>query len=119
MSARTTLFSSTISSLTHWVQKPSTKLISTFTIYSFVPLGLAAYTVSLPTNLSATLLVAYKTWESRQRLWGHFVAAPARAQVQKLLALLIESGAAYCASALWESSWCSKSARTPGVHPSR
>ncbi|PIL29565.1 hypothetical protein GSI_08201 [Ganoderma sinense ZZ0214-1] len=84
--------------------------VAPLTIYSFVPLGtspghaglplgIAACALSLATNLLATLLVAYKAWESRRRLWGHFVVGGTRAQVQQLLALLVESGAVYCA--LW------------------
>ncbi|KAI1791468.1 hypothetical protein LXA43DRAFT_430451 [Ganoderma leucocontextum] len=47
------------------------------------------------TNLLATLLVGYKAWESRRRLRGYLVAGGS--QVEKLFALLIESGAVYCA----------------------
>ncbi|KAI1786143.1 hypothetical protein LXA43DRAFT_1034827 [Ganoderma leucocontextum] len=79
-----------------------------FNFYSFVPLGtsfeglpigIAACVLSLGTNLLATLLVGCKAWESRRRLRG-YLAAQRRgsgSQVQKLLALLIESGAVYCA----------------------
>ncbi|KAM5535321.1 hypothetical protein V8D89_011006 [Ganoderma adspersum] len=81
--------------------------LAPLTIYSFVPLGtsaaglplgLAACALSLATNALATLLVACKAWESRRRLWGYLLAGgPGRAQVQKLFALLVESGALYCA----------------------
>ena len=51
----------------------------------------------LYTYPNAGRLVCYCS-EARRRLWGYLVAGGAgSAQVQKLLALLVESGALYCA----------------------
>ncbi|PIL28079.1 hypothetical protein GSI_09832 [Ganoderma sinense ZZ0214-1] len=47
----------------------------------------------------ATLLVATKAWQSRRRFKGYLVAKVGGSQVEKLLTLLIESGAIY--SAIW------------------
>ncbi|KAI1795718.1 hypothetical protein LXA43DRAFT_1080150 [Ganoderma leucocontextum] len=69
------------------------------TLFEGLPLGIAACVLSLSTNLLATLLVAYKAWESRRRLGGYLVAKIGGSQVEKLLALLVESGAMY--SAIW------------------
>ena len=79
-------------------------------MYEGLPVGLATCVLSLSTNLLATVLVGYKAWyvsdssiivatltevlrESRRRLKGYLVAG---SQVEKLLALLLESGAIYC-----------------------
>ena len=88
-------------------------------LFEGLSLGIAACALSLGTNLFTTLLVAYKAWyvpyivagnavsdngilrESRRRLQGYFVAKVGGSQVEKLLALLIESGAIY--SAIWVS----------------
>ncbi|PIL28972.1 hypothetical protein GSI_09019 [Ganoderma sinense ZZ0214-1] len=68
-------------------------------MYEGFPAGIAACVLSLTTNLVATILIGVKAWESRKRLRGYLVAGPRAAQVEKLFALLIESGALY--SALW------------------
>ncbi|KAM5545963.1 hypothetical protein V8D89_000089 [Ganoderma adspersum] len=67
-------------------------------MYQGFPVGITASILSLTTNLLATLLVAYKAWESRTCLRGYLVAGPRTAQVKKLF-VLIESGAIY--SAFW------------------
>nr|VWO96162.1 Ketoreductase CTB6 (EC (Cercosporin toxin biosynthesis cluster protein 6) [Ganoderma boninense] len=58
--------------------------------------GSLAYAFSLATNLLATLLVAYKAWRSRRRLGRYLVAKVGGSQVEKLMALLVESGLIYC-----------------------
>ncbi|PIL28049.1 hypothetical protein GSI_09801 [Ganoderma sinense ZZ0214-1] len=57
--------------------------------------GSAAYALSLATNLLATLLVACKAWQSRRRLGAYLAAKIGGSQVEKLLALLVESGVVY------------------------
>ncbi|PIL32081.1 hypothetical protein GSI_06786 [Ganoderma sinense ZZ0214-1] len=57
--------------------------------------GSAAYALSLATNLFATLLVAYKAWRSRRRLGQYLMAKVGGSQVEKLMALLVESGIIY------------------------
>ncbi|PIL28062.1 hypothetical protein GSI_09814 [Ganoderma sinense ZZ0214-1] len=59
--------------------------------------GIATCVLSLTTNLVATLLIAYKAWKARRRLQGYFVAKAGGSQAEKLFAILIESGAVYCA----------------------
>ena len=87
-------------------------------MYLGVPVGLSVCVLSLSTNLFATLFVGYKAWysfmqtehdsprmlttslrrEQRRHLKGFLISG---SQVEKLLILLMESGAAYCA--LWVS----------------
>ena len=87
-------------------------------MYQGIPIGIATSVLSLSTNILATLLVGYKAWyvvmqaeynfsellitilsrQWRRHLKGYIVSG---SRVEKLLALLIESGAAYCA--LWVS----------------
>ena len=92
--------------------------------YTGFPAGIAAAVLSLATNFLATFLVGCKAWcvvtpflpkycarktdtphllvrESRKRLHGYFVGGSVASQVEKLFALLVESGAIYCA--LWAS----------------
>ena len=83
-------------------------------MYQGVPVGISTCVLSLSTNLVATLLVGYKAWygvmhaerdvtgvlittlcrQWRRNFKGYLVSG---SQVEKLLVLLIESGAAYCA----------------------
>ncbi|KAM5536418.1 hypothetical protein V8D89_009854 [Ganoderma adspersum] len=69
------------------------------TLFEGIPIGIAVCVLSLITNLLGTLLVAYKAWQSRTRLKRYFGMGSRTSQVQKLLSLLVESGALYCA--LW------------------
>lgn len=120
---------------THWrTCQPSTRSNSSHnttpgvlgTLLTGVPIGIATCALSLGTNVLATLLVAYKAWcvlkvtvtssfrlkvpvrrQSRRRLRHYFCMGSRTSQVQKLLSLLIESGAVY--SALWVSVSCATS----------
>ena len=96
----------------------NSSLVGIGSMYQGIPIGISVCVLSLTTNLLATLLVGYKAWYSvmqanhgltgtlttifhrqwRRHLKGYLVSG---SQVEKLLALLIESGAAYCA--LWVS----------------
>ena len=87
-------------------------------MYQGVPIGISVCVLSFSTNLLATLFVGYKAWyvimqaehdltrmlktifhrQWRRHLKGYLVSS---SQVEKLLILLMESGAAYCA--LWVS----------------
>ncbi|PIL28066.1 hypothetical protein GSI_09819 [Ganoderma sinense ZZ0214-1] len=67
------------------------------TVFEGVAIGLAACVLSLSTNALATLLVACKAWQLRRRLRRYLGMGSRISQVQKLLSLLIESGAVYCA----------------------
>ncbi|KAM5536749.1 hypothetical protein V8D89_009588 [Ganoderma adspersum] len=73
--------------------------VGTGSMYSGVSSGVAASVLSFSTNLCATVLVGYKAWEARRRLREYIVAGPMASQMEKVFALLVESGAAYCA--LW------------------
>ncbi|KAM5535325.1 hypothetical protein V8D89_011010, partial [Ganoderma adspersum] len=66
-------------------------------LFEGVPIGVATCVLSLSTNMLATLLVAYKSWQSRWRLKGYLFTNIGGSQVEKFLALLTESGAIYCA----------------------
>ncbi|KAI0744346.1 hypothetical protein C8Q80DRAFT_1107552, partial [Daedaleopsis nitida] len=58
--------------------------------------GLAAGTVSLFTNLTATGLIAYKAWYYRRFLKRNLFMGSARTRLERNLTLFIESGLAYC-----------------------
>ncbi|KAI1791474.1 hypothetical protein LXA43DRAFT_889216 [Ganoderma leucocontextum] len=73
--------------------------VGTGSMYGGFSYGVAASALSFSTNLCATVLVGYKAWEARRRLRQYIVAGPVASQVEKVFALLLESGAAYCA--LW------------------
>ena len=85
-------------------------------MYAGVSSGVAASVLSFCTNLCATVLVGYKAWcvtswmssmpclrltglsrEARMRLRQYIVAGPVASQMEKVFALLVESGAVYCA----------------------
>ncbi|PIL28060.1 hypothetical protein GSI_09812 [Ganoderma sinense ZZ0214-1] len=80
----------------HWSQ-PLANIPIPGAMYKGFSAGIAACVLSLSTNLLATLLVGWKAWESRTRLRGYFVGGSITSQIEKLFALLIESGAIYCA----------------------
>ncbi|KAM5536435.1 hypothetical protein V8D89_009871 [Ganoderma adspersum] len=67
------------------------------TMFEGLPIGVAACGLSLSTNVLATSLIGYKAWQMRRRLRGYLVANFGGSQVEKLFAVLIESGAVYCA----------------------
>ncbi|KAI0706674.1 hypothetical protein C8Q76DRAFT_629595, partial [Earliella scabrosa] len=58
--------------------------------------GLAASVLSLVTNTAATTLIAYKAWSHRQLVRSHLRVGNKRTRVEKVLALLVESGICYC-----------------------
>ncbi|KAM5536425.1 hypothetical protein V8D89_009861, partial [Ganoderma adspersum] len=68
-------------------------------LFEGIPIGIAACVLSLSTNILATCLVSCKVWYSRRRLKGYFMAKIGGSPVEKLLTLLVESGAIY--SAIW------------------
>ncbi|RDX47373.1 hypothetical protein OH76DRAFT_1354415, partial [Lentinus brumalis] len=55
---------------------------------------------SLLTNIIATTLIAYRAWQHRRTIMT-YLRASRRTQVERTLALLVESGLLYCA--LWVS----------------
>ncbi|PIL28082.1 hypothetical protein GSI_09836 [Ganoderma sinense ZZ0214-1] len=67
------------------------------TVFEGIAIGLSACILSLSTNALATLLAACKAWQLRRRLRRYLGMGSRTSQVQKLLLLLIESGAIYCA----------------------
>ncbi|KAI0787299.1 hypothetical protein C8Q74DRAFT_1196513, partial [Fomes fomentarius] len=56
----------------------------------------AASCVSLCTNIIATLLIAYKAWAHWKFVRSHLSTGSTRQRVEKVLLLLVESGALYC-----------------------
>ncbi|KAI0808383.1 hypothetical protein C8Q74DRAFT_1187428, partial [Fomes fomentarius] len=58
--------------------------------------GLAASIISLLTNVTATGLIAYKAWTHRRFIGSHLQMGSTRTRAEKVLALLVESGIAYC-----------------------
>ncbi|RPD53457.1 hypothetical protein L226DRAFT_151187 [Lentinus tigrinus ALCF2SS1-7] len=61
--------------------------------------GIATAILSLLTNMVATALIAYRAWEHRIFIISHLKGCSVRSQVERTLALLVESGVLYCA--LW------------------
>ncbi|KAI0687117.1 hypothetical protein C8T65DRAFT_590628, partial [Cerioporus squamosus] len=71
------------------------------TMFSGDAWGIAAALSSLLTNIVATTLIAYRAWYHRRTIMSYFRGSPRHTQVERTLALLIESGLLYCA--LWVS----------------
>ncbi|RPD54194.1 hypothetical protein L226DRAFT_572094 [Lentinus tigrinus ALCF2SS1-7] len=69
------------------------------TMFSGNAWGIAAALSSLLTNVVATTLIAYRAWEHRRIIISYFRGSPRHTQVERTLALLVESGLLYCA--LW------------------
>ncbi|KAI0690136.1 hypothetical protein C8T65DRAFT_730903 [Cerioporus squamosus] len=59
--------------------------------------GVLAGLSSLLTNIAATSLIAYRAWEHRRIIMSHLKGFSPRTQVERTLALLVESGLLYCA----------------------
>ncbi|KAI0320552.1 hypothetical protein OF83DRAFT_1169255 [Amylostereum chailletii] len=58
--------------------------------------GLAVFILSFVTNVWSTSLIGFKAWQHRRVLKENLQAGSARTRVEKVLALLVESGAVYC-----------------------
>ncbi|KAI0702535.1 hypothetical protein C8Q76DRAFT_754673 [Earliella scabrosa] len=58
--------------------------------------GLAASVLSLMSNVVATSLVGYKAWCHRRLIRAGFTGSSTRTRVERVLALLVESGTVYC-----------------------
>ncbi|TFK83151.1 hypothetical protein K466DRAFT_666045 [Polyporus arcularius HHB13444] len=79
---------------------PDTSEVSTIgSLFGADGWGIAAAMLSLLTNMVATLLIAYRAWEHRVLIMSHLKGCSTRSQVERTLALLVESGVLYCA--LW------------------
>lgn len=61
--------------------------------------NLASYVLSMAANGLATCLIAWKTWQHRRLIKASFGDTARRTRVEKVLVLLVESGAIYFA--LW------------------
>ncbi|RDX54309.1 hypothetical protein OH76DRAFT_1082402 [Lentinus brumalis] len=61
--------------------------------------GYIALLFSLSTNIVATTLIAYRAWEHRRIIMSYLKGSSPRTQVERTLALLVESGLLYCG--LW------------------
>ncbi|RDX42086.1 hypothetical protein OH76DRAFT_144034 [Lentinus brumalis] len=69
------------------------------TMFSGDAWGIAAGLSSFLTNAIATSLIAYRAWEHRRVVMSYLRGQSRRTQVERTLALLVESGLLYCA--LW------------------
>ncbi|KAI0310516.1 hypothetical protein OF83DRAFT_1228509, partial [Amylostereum chailletii] len=65
-------------------------------VFEGSPIGLAALTMSLVTNLWATTLIGYKAWMHRRLIRKHIQSGDGKTQVEKVMTLLVESGVLYC-----------------------
>ncbi|TFK78893.1 hypothetical protein K466DRAFT_506549, partial [Polyporus arcularius HHB13444] len=63
--------------------------------------GVLAGLCCLLTNVAATSLIAYRTWEHRCIIMSYLRRSSRRTQAERTLALLVESGLLYCT--LWVS----------------
>ncbi|TFK83154.1 hypothetical protein K466DRAFT_589968 [Polyporus arcularius HHB13444] len=61
--------------------------------------GILAAVFSLLTNVVATTLIAYRVWQHRRVIKLYLKGSSRRSQVERTLALLVESGLLYCV--LW------------------
>ncbi|RPD76067.1 hypothetical protein L226DRAFT_395986 [Lentinus tigrinus ALCF2SS1-7] len=61
--------------------------------------GFVAVFSSLFTNVIATILIGYRGWQHRRFIMSYLRESSPRTQVERTLALLVESGLLYCA--LW------------------
>lgn len=65
--------------------------------YRVVVLGkIVVWSLTIATNILATLLVAWKAWQHRRVIKKNLGKETRRTRVEKILALLIESGFLYC-----------------------
>ncbi|ETW84731.1 hypothetical protein HETIRDRAFT_116888 [Heterobasidion irregulare TC 32-1] len=56
----------------------------------------ASWALSLATNLATTSLIGYKAWKHRQSIKDNLGQGNSRTKVEKIMALLVESGGIYC-----------------------
>ncbi|KAI0808385.1 hypothetical protein C8Q74DRAFT_132964 [Fomes fomentarius] len=68
-------------------------------LFSGTKIGAAASILSLVTNVTATLLTAYKAWTHARLLKTYFTEGTAMTNVERILILLTESGLTY--STIW------------------
>ncbi|RPD71239.1 hypothetical protein L226DRAFT_204913 [Lentinus tigrinus ALCF2SS1-7] len=78
---------------------PGSEVLSIGSLFGADGWGIAAAILSLLTNMVATILIAYRAWEHRLFIMSHLKGCSTRSQVERTLALLVESGILYCA--LW------------------
>ncbi|TBU40622.1 hypothetical protein BD309DRAFT_899608 [Dichomitus squalens] len=78
---------------------PDHHVVGTGSMYQGFSYGVAASVLSFSTNLLATMLVGFKAWKAKHHLRKYIVVGPMGSQMEKVFAMLIESGAVYCA--LW------------------
>ncbi|KAI0690131.1 hypothetical protein C8T65DRAFT_745924 [Cerioporus squamosus] len=69
------------------------------TLFSNDLWGVVTALSSLLTNIIATTFIAYRAWEHRRTIMSYLRRSSRRTQVERTLALLVESGLLYCA--LW------------------
>ncbi|PIL25601.1 hypothetical protein GSI_11349 [Ganoderma sinense ZZ0214-1] len=68
-------------------------------LFEGLAVGTAASALSLATNFTATVLTAYQAWLYRKSARDYAESGSINTRVEHILALLVESGALYCA--LW------------------
>ncbi|KAI0030276.1 hypothetical protein K488DRAFT_54556, partial [Vararia minispora EC-137] len=66
-------------------------------VFSDTAIGTATLILSLASNLIATSLISWRAWRHRQEIRDHLISGTRRTMVERLLALLVESGVLYCA----------------------
>ncbi|TBU40623.1 hypothetical protein BD309DRAFT_869917 [Dichomitus squalens] len=91
-------------------------------LYQGSDYGVAATGLSLATNVLATILVAYKFWDYRNVLRKYVVVGSQVMRLEKALAMVLESGVAYCAIWIVVTVWqvggnSSKFASAFKIHP--
>ncbi|KAH9938856.1 uncharacterized protein BXZ73DRAFT_99915 [Epithele typhae] len=70
-------------------------------LYARDRFGTAAFTVSLANNVIATALIAFKAWRHARMLKAALGSGSRKSRALRILSLLIESGAVYCALGLF------------------
>ncbi|KAI0706699.1 hypothetical protein C8Q76DRAFT_629649, partial [Earliella scabrosa] len=98
------LLIATISIDNYYLFNPQESLVTetpSGTFYAGDSWGFAASVFSLTNNVMATSFIAYKAWYHRRVIKASFKESSPRTRVERVLALLVESGTVYCV--LWVS----------------
>ncbi|KAI0321208.1 hypothetical protein OF83DRAFT_371039 [Amylostereum chailletii] len=93
------LLATAVTSIANVVLLPNDAFLLPTIIQSFAGswTGFAALALTLVTNLWTTMLVAYRAWQHRRDVRDVLRQSGRRSAVEKVLALLVESGCIYCA----------------------
>ncbi|KXN87268.1 hypothetical protein AN958_09000 [Leucoagaricus sp. SymC.cos] len=81
----------------HWTVESNDPSAGSVGIKSCAKADTASFSLSYATNIICTILIMYKAWMYRRSMAQYLGSAHRRTQVEKIMILLIESGAVYLA----------------------